>query len=259
MPDATFCGPPSVLKQRAPTPDQLSRESPCPNSGLGQNKHALGACGEDEPMPARHLRTNSTTLRLTIALLVSAAVTGRRPGGPVGRLRAGSRTGPDREPHRRATDRATDPHRRPRRGRTPTRARPYSGYLPANPVRQPLTGDTYTWGTTPPNQDRPTAKGTINWRVNPDNNPSCVQFGALTSLAGARNQRRSQATRRALQRVSADRHDWVNDKPVLVEVRRRAYESTMHRNQRDPPLPNSARLSSAVVPSRRSRSSAEHA
>lgn len=173
-------------------------------------------------MPARHPRTTSTTLRLTIALLVSAAVLAAVLVIPWG----GSEPEAAPDP---TVSRTPEPPTAP-----PTAARqntytctPYSGIDRANPVAN-LYRDTYTWGTTPPTKIGD-GKGNINWRVNPDNNPSWYMWLHSLRWLGQGINAGAKGDKRALQRVSAIAHDWVDDNPYSWKSDVGAYESTMHR------------------------------
>ncbi|TDW17585.1 heparinase II/III domain-containing protein [Kribbella kalugense] len=173
-------------------------------------------------MPARHLRTTSTTLRLTIALLLSAAVLAAVLVVPWG----GSK--PEAAPDPTVSHTAEPPTAPPTPAKQNTyTCTPYSGIDQANPVAN-LYRDTYTWGTTPPTKIGD-GKGNINWRLNPDNNPSWYMWLHSLRWLGQGITAGAKGDKRALQRVSAIAHDWVNDNPYSWKSDIGAYESTMHR------------------------------
>ena len=163
-------------------------------------------------MPARHLRTSSTTLRLTIALLASVAVLGAVlmiPGG-------GSEPEAAPDPTTSHTPEPPTPPPAPARQNVYT-CPAYSGIDRANPVAN-LYKDTFKWGTTPPTKVGD-GKGNINWRMNPANNPSWYMWlhslrwlgqGITAAAAGRQG------------RAAAGQHDHARlgqGQPVLVEVR----------------------------------------
>ena len=83
----------------------------------------------------------------------------------------------------------------------------YSGIDHANPLAN-LYRDTFTWGTTAPYKVGD-GKGNINWRVNPDKNPSWYMWLHSLRWLGQGIVAAGNGDRRALQRVSAIAHDWV--------------------------------------------------
>ncbi|WP_432883451.1 heparinase II/III domain-containing protein [Kribbella sp. CA-245084] len=103
----------------------------------------------------------------------------------------------------------------------------YSGIDHANPVAN-LYQDTFTWGTTPPTKVGD-GKGNINWRINPDKNPSWYMWLHSLRWLGQGINAGAHGDKQALQRVSNIARDWVNDNPYSWKSDVGAYESTMHR------------------------------
>jgi len=103
----------------------------------------------------------------------------------------------------------------------------YSGIDGKNPVAT-LYKDTFTWGTTPPYKVGD-GKGNINWRVNPDKNPSWYMWLHSLRWLGQGITAASRGDKHAMQRVSTIAHDWVVDNPYSWKSDIGAYESTMHR------------------------------
>ncbi|MFF0339700.1 heparinase II/III family protein [Kribbella sp. NPDC004875] len=173
-------------------------------------------------MPARHLRTTTTTLRLTIALLVSIA------GLAVALVVPWGGSEPEAAPDPTLSHTPEPPTAPPTPPRKNSYTCPaYSGIDRANPVAN-LYRDTYTWGTTPPTKIGD-GTGNINWRVNPDKNPSWYMWLHSLRWLGQGINAAAKGDKRALQRVSAIAHDWVNDNPYSWKSDVGAYESTMHR------------------------------
>ncbi|HEY3558159.1 MAG TPA: heparinase II/III family protein [Kribbella sp.] len=173
-------------------------------------------------MPARHPRTSRTTLRLAIAMIASAAVLAVVLVVPWG----GSEPEAAPDP---TTSQAPEP---PTPAPTPARrdvyrCPAYSGIDRTNPVAN-LYKDTFTWGTTPPTKVG-NGKGNINWRLNPDNNPSWYMWLHSLRWLGQGITAGAQGNKAALQRVSNIARDWVNDNPYSWKSDVGAYESTMHR------------------------------
>ena len=174
-------------------------------------------------MPARHPRTAGTAVRLAIALAVSVAVLATALMIPWG----GSEPEAALDP---TVVRTPEPPTAP----PPTPAKrdtyacsSYSGIDRANPLAN-LYRDTFTWGTTAPYKVGD-GKGNINWRVNPDKNPSWYMWLHSLRWLGQGIVAAGKGDKRALQRVSAIAHDWVNDNPYSWKSDVGAYESTMHR------------------------------
>ncbi|TDW81335.1 heparinase II/III family protein [Kribbella sp. VKM Ac-2566] len=173
-------------------------------------------------MPARHLRTSGTTLRLTIALLASVAVLGAVLMIPWG----GSE--PEAAPDPTVSHTPEPPTAPPAPVRQNVYTCPaYSGIDHTNPVAN-LYKDTFTWGTTPPTKVGD-GKGNINWRMNPPNNPSWYMWLHSLRWLGQGIDAAAAGDKAALQRVSAITHDWVKDNPYSWKSDVGAYESTMHR------------------------------
>src|SRR4051812_48334410 len=173
-------------------------------------------------MPARHLQRNSTTLRLAIALAVSAAVLATVLVAPWGASMPEAAADPT------AARTPEPPTPAPTQAERPTYACPgYSGIQRANSLAN-LYRDTFTWGTTPPYQVG-NGKGNINWRVNPDKNPSWYMWLHSLRWLGQGINAAAKGDKRALQRVTAIAHDWVVDNPYSWKSDVGAYESTMHR------------------------------
>ncbi|NIK56009.1 heparinase II/III domain-containing protein [Kribbella shirazensis] len=173
-------------------------------------------------MPARHLRTTGTTLRLAIALLVSAAVLAVVLVVPWG----GSE--PEAAPDPTISHTPEPPTPPPAPVRQNTYACPaYSGIDRTNPVAN-LYKDTFSWGKTPPTKIGD-GKGNINWRANPDQNPSWYMWLHSLRWLGQGINAGAKGDKRALQHVSAIVRDWVKDNPYSWKSDVGAYESTMHR------------------------------
>ncbi|MET9276127.1 heparinase II/III family protein [Kribbella sp. NPDC003557] len=173
-------------------------------------------------MPARHLRTTGATLRLTITLLVSAAVLGAVLVIPWG----GSEPEAAPDPTVSHTPEPPTPPPAPLRQNVYT-CPAYSGIDSANPVTS-LAEDTFKWGTTPPTKVGD-GKGDVNWRMNPDNNPSWYMWLHSLRWLGQGITAAAKGDKAALQHVSAIARDWVNDNPYSWKSDVGAYESTMHR------------------------------
>ncbi|MGW5190753.1 heparinase II/III domain-containing protein [Kribbella sp. NPDC004138] len=173
-------------------------------------------------MPARHLRTTGATLRLTITLLVSAAVLGAVLVIPWG----GSEPEAAPDPTVSHTPEPPTPPPAPARQNVYT-CPAYSGIDSANPVAN-LVKDTFTWGTTPPTKVGD-GKGNVDWRMNPDKNPSWYMWLHSLRWLGQGINAAAKGDKAALQRVSAIARDWVNDNPYSWKSDVGAYESTMHR------------------------------
>ncbi|MER7251820.1 heparinase II/III family protein [Kribbella sp. NPDC000426] len=103
----------------------------------------------------------------------------------------------------------------------------YSGIDHTNPLAN-LYQDKFTWGTTPPTKVGD-GKGNINWRINPDKNPSWYMWLHSLRWLGQGINAGARGDKRALQRVSNIARDWVNDNPYSWKSDVGAYESTMHR------------------------------
>ncbi|HWD79619.1 MAG TPA: heparinase II/III family protein, partial [Kribbella sp.] len=103
----------------------------------------------------------------------------------------------------------------------------YSGIDRDNPLAN-LYKDTFTWGTTPPTKVG-NGKGDINWRMNPDNNPSWYMWLHSLRWLGQGIAAGGRGDKAALQRVTTIAHDWVKDNPYSWKPDVGAYESTMHR------------------------------
>ncbi|MFI5690940.1 heparinase II/III family protein [Kribbella sp. NPDC051586] len=103
----------------------------------------------------------------------------------------------------------------------------YSGIDHTNPVSN-LYQDTFTWGTTPATKVGD-GKGNINWRMNPDKNPSWYMWLHSLRWLGQGITAGAKGDKRALQRVSTIARDWINDNPYSWKSDVGAYESTMHR------------------------------
>ncbi|MFD3402548.1 heparinase II/III family protein [Kribbella sp. NPDC058693] len=173
-------------------------------------------------MPARHLRTTRTTLRLMIPLLVSAAVLAAVLVIPWG----GSE--PEAAPDPTVSHTPEPPTAPPTPAKQNTYTCPaYSGIDHTNPVAN-LYQDKFTWGTTPPTKVGD-GKGNINWRINPDKNPSWYMWLHSLRWLGQGIEAGARGDKRALQRVSNIARDWVNDNPYSWKSDVGAYESTMHR------------------------------
>jgi hypothetical protein len=173
-------------------------------------------------MPARHLRTTRTTLRLMIPLLVSAAVLAAVLVIPWG----GSE--PEAAPDPTVSHTPEPPTAPPTPVKQNTYACPaYSGIDHANPVAN-LYQDKFTWGTTLPTKVGD-GKGNIDWRLNPDKNPSWYMWLHSLRWLGQGIEAGARGDKRALQRVSNIARDWVNDNPYSWKSDVGAYESTMHR------------------------------
>ncbi|MEU4294244.1 heparinase II/III family protein [Kribbella sp. NPDC026596] len=173
-------------------------------------------------MPARHPRRAGTTLRLAIAVAVSVAVLATALMIPWG----GSEPEAAPDPTvARTPEPPTAPVTPPKRYAYTCPA--YSGIDSTNPVSN-LYRDTFTWGTTPPYKVGD-GKGNINWRVNPDKNPSWYMWLHSLRWLGKGIIAGGKGDRRALQRVSTIAHDWVTDNPYSWKSDAGAYESTMHR------------------------------
>ncbi|TKK78205.1 hypothetical protein FDA38_24265 [Kribbella jiaozuonensis] len=173
-------------------------------------------------MPARHLRTSRTTLRLMIPLLVSAAVLAAVLVIPWG----GSE--PEAAPDPTVSHTPEPPTAPPTPAKQNTYTCPaYSGIDHTNPVAN-LYQDKFTWGTTPPTKVGD-GKGNINWRINPDKNPSWYMWLHSLRWLGQGIEAGARGDKRALQRVSNIARDWVNDNPYSWKSDVGAYESTMHR------------------------------
>jgi hypothetical protein len=173
-------------------------------------------------MPARHPRTAGTTARLAIALAASLAVLATALMIPWG----GSK--PEAAPDPTDVHTAEPPTAPPTPAKRNAYTCPaYSGIDETNPLAN-LYRDTFTWGTTPPYKVGD-GKGNINWRVNPDKNPSWYMWLHSLRWLGQGIVAAGRGDRRALQRVSAIAHDWVNDNPYSWKSDIGAYESTMHR------------------------------
>ncbi|WP_329004027.1 heparinase II/III-family protein [Kribbella sp. NBC_00709] len=172
-------------------------------------------------MPARHLRTR-TTLRLMIPLLVSAAVLATVLVIPWG----GSE--PEAAPDPTVSYTPEPPTAPPTPAKQDTYTCPaYSGIDHTNPLSN-LYQDTFTWGTTPPTKVGD-GKGNINWRMNPDKNPSWYMWLHSLRWLGQGINAGAKGDKQALQRVSNIARDWVNDNPYSWKSDVGAYESTMHR------------------------------
>ncbi|GAA1550230.1 hypothetical protein GCM10009804_03540 [Kribbella hippodromi] len=173
-------------------------------------------------MPARHLRTNSTPARLAVALLGTAGVLAAALIVPW------SGSTPEAAPDPTLEHTAEPPTAPPAPAGTNTYTCPaYSGIDRPNPVAN-LQQDTYAWGTTPPTKIGD-GTGNINWRVNPDNNPSWYMWLHSLRWLGQGINAGAKGDRAALQRVSAIARDWVDDNPYSWKSDVGAYESTMHR------------------------------
>ncbi|MGY4767303.1 heparinase II/III domain-containing protein [Kribbella sp. CWNU-51] len=173
-------------------------------------------------MPARHPRRAGTTVRLAIALAASVAVLATALMIPWG----GSK--PEAAPDPTVVRTHEPPTAPPTPAKRTTYTCPaYSGIDHANPLAN-LYRDTFTWGTTAPYQVGD-GKGNINWRVNPDKNPSWYMWLHSLRWLGQGIVAAGNGDRRALQRVSAIARDWVMDNPYSWKSDVGAYESTMHR------------------------------
>ncbi|WP_350280497.1 heparinase II/III family protein [Kribbella sp. HUAS MG21] len=173
-------------------------------------------------MPARHLHTTGTTLRLTITLLVSAAVLAVVLIVPWG----GSE--PEAAPDPTISHTPEPPTAPPTPPRKLVYTCPaYSGIDRGNPVSA-LYRDTFSWGTTAPAKIGD-GKGNVNWRVNPDKNPSWYMWLHSLRWLGQGINAGAKGDRRALQHVTAIVRDWVKDNPYSWKADVGAYESTMHR------------------------------
>ena len=173
-------------------------------------------------MPARHLRSTRTTVRLTIAMLASAAVLAVVLVVPWGG------TEPEAAPDPTVSQTPEPPTPPPTPARRDVYTCPaYSGIDRDNPLAN-LYKDTYTWGTTPPTKVG-NGKGDINWRLNPDNNPSWYMWLHSLRWLGQGIAAGGRGDKAALQRVSTIARDWVNDNPYSWKSDVGAYESTMHR------------------------------
>ncbi|MEU8221469.1 heparinase II/III family protein [Kribbella sp. NPDC048915] len=172
-------------------------------------------------MPAEHSRT-PTTLRLALILLVSAAVL----GGVLVFPRGSSE--PEAAPDPTTSHTPEPPTAPPAPPRQDVYACPgYSGINRTNPVAN-LYLDTFTWGTTAPTKVGD-GKGNINWRSNPDNNPSWYMWLHSLRWLGQGIAAGGNGDKAALQRVSTIALDWVKDNPYSWKSDIGAYESTMHR------------------------------
>jgi len=173
-------------------------------------------------MPARHLRTMGPTWRSLVVLIASTAVLAVALVLP----RGGAE--PQAAPDPTISRRPEPPTAPPTPARRNTYTCPaYSGIDYANPVAN-LYHDTYNWGTTPPTKIGD-GKGNINWRVNPDKNPSWYMWLHSLRWLGQGINAAAKGDKRALQRVTAIAHDWVVDNPYSWKSDVGAYESTMHR------------------------------
>jgi hypothetical protein len=180
-------------------------------------------------MPARHQRSTSTTLRLTIATLASAAVLAVFlfvPWGASGPAAAPDPTvGHTPEPPTPSTTQPTaqtDPAQQ-----NTYSCQGYSGIDGTNPLAN-LYQDTYTWGTTPPTKVGD-GHGNVNWRINPDHNPSWYMWLHSLRWLGKGITAAANGDKAALARVTAIARDWVNDNPYPWNSDPGASESTMHR------------------------------
>ncbi|GAA1134427.1 hypothetical protein GCM10009630_35980 [Kribbella jejuensis] len=173
-------------------------------------------------MAARHLRSTRTTVRLTIAMLASAAVLAVVLVVPWG----GSE--PEAAPDPTMSQPPEPPTPPPAPARRDVYTCPaYSGIDRDNPLAN-LYKDTYTWGTTPPTKVGD-GNGDINWRLNPDKNPSWYMWLHSLRWLGQGIAAGGRGDRAALQRVSTIARDWVKDNPYSWKSDVGAYESTMHR------------------------------
>ncbi|TCC59441.1 hypothetical protein E0H73_22650 [Kribbella pittospori] len=176
-------------------------------------------------MPAHRLRLAGTTVRLSLALLLSAVVVVATLVIPSNDSTPEAAPDPTAvrtpEPSPVPSTKPAPPHRDGYA--CPT----YSGIDRPNPLAD-LYRDTFTWGTTAPYKVGD-GKGNINWRVNPDNNPSWYMWLHSLRWLGQGITAAGKGDRNALARVAAIAHDWVNDNPHSWKGDVGAYESTMHR------------------------------
>jgi hypothetical protein len=173
-------------------------------------------------MPARHQRTTRTTLRLAIAVIASIAVLGVVLVVPWGASE------PEAAPDPTVSQTPEPPTPAPTKARVDSYTCPaYSGIDRKNPLAN-LYKDTFTWGTTPPTKVGD-GKGNINWRLNPDKNPSWYMWLHSLRWLGQGITAGGRGDKRALQRVSNIARDWVNDNPYSWKSDVGAWESTMHR------------------------------
>ncbi|MEV5962750.1 heparinase II/III family protein [Kribbella sp. NPDC051952] len=173
-------------------------------------------------MPARQPRTARTTLRLAIAVSVSVAALAAALVVPWGG------TEPEAAPDPTVAhipEPPTAPATQPRRDSYACPA--YSGIDRTNPLPN-LYKDTFAWGTTPPYKVGD-GKGNVNWRVNPDKNPSWYMWLHSLRWLGQGIVAAGKGDKVALKRVSTIAHDWVTDNPYPWKADVGAYESTMHR------------------------------
>ncbi|MEI8407382.1 MULTISPECIES: heparinase II/III domain-containing protein [unclassified Kribbella] len=174
-------------------------------------------------MLAQRLRKGGTTLRLSIALLLSAAVVVTSLvipwGGSTPEAAPDPTVGRTPEP---ATPTVTQP---PRQNVYTCPA--YSGIDGKNPVAN-LYRDTFAWGTGAPYKVG-NGNGDVDWSLNPYQNPSWYMWFHSLRWLGQGIVAGGKGDKRALARVSAIAQDWVKDNPYTWKSNVGAYESTMHR------------------------------
>lgn len=174
-------------------------------------------------MLAQRLRKAGTTLRLSLAVLLSAAVVVTSLVIPWG----GSKPEAAPDP---TVARTPEPP-------TPTVAQApkqnvytcpaYSGIDRTNPVAN-LYRDTFAWGTGAPYKVGK-GNGDVDWSLNPYQNPSWYMWFHSLRWLGQGITAAGHGDKRALARVSAITRDWVKDNPYTWKSNVGAYESTMHR------------------------------
>jgi len=174
-------------------------------------------------MPANRIRMAGTTLRLSLALALSAVVVVVTLVVPSGDSTPEAAPDPTvaRTPEPSVPPTTQAPHRDSYTCAT------YSGIDRPNPVAN-LYQDTFTWGTTPPYKVGD-GKGNIDWRVNPDNNPSWYMWLHSLRWLGQGIRAAGKGDQKALARVTAIAQDWVKDNPYSWKGDVGAYEATMHR------------------------------
>jgi len=175
-------------------------------------------------MSATRLRKAGTTLRLSLALLLTAIVVATSLVIPWGS--STPEAAPD--PTVARTPEPSTP--------TVTQAAPkqdvyscpaYSGIDRTNPLTS-LYADTFAWGTGAPYKVG-NGKGDVDWSLNPYQNPSWYMWFHSLRWLGQGIAAAGKGDKRALAKVSAITRDWVKDNPYTWKSNIGAYESTMHR------------------------------
>ncbi|MFG1816179.1 heparinase II/III family protein [Kribbella sp. NPDC049174] len=174
-------------------------------------------------MPAKRLRKAGTTLRLSLALLLSAIVVVTSLVIPWGS--STPEAAPDPTVARTPEPPTPTATQAPKQNVYTCPA--YSGIDRTNPLAN-LYRDTFTWGTSAPYQVG-NGKGDVDWSLNPYENPSWYMWFHSLRWLGKGITAAGKGDKQALARVSAIARDWVKDNPYTWKSNIGAYESTMHR------------------------------